>query len=97
MQGRRYIYEGIYYLVCECDEDGANNRIAILSYIANLHKKDDSAVYKAIQNAIKRAWRIIPPSELEELYTAKTNYNTGLPTPNELIYHYADIIKKGLK
>ena len=97
MQGRRYIYDGIYYLVCEDDKTDVSSRISILSYIAHLHKKADSGVYKAIQNAIKRAWRMTPPSELEKLYTAKINYNTGIPTPAELISHYADKIKKELK
>jgi len=76
VQGRRYIYDGIHYLVCEDDKTDTNNKISILSYIACLHKKADSGVYKAIQDAIKRAWRMTPPSELEKLYTAKINYNT---------------------
>ena len=97
LMGRKFVYDAIHYLVCEWDKADANSRTSIISYIANQYKKEDGSVYKAIQNVIKHAWRITPPSDLEELYKAKVNYNTGIPTPSELIYHYAEEIKKELK
>ena len=29
-----------------------------------------------------------------EYYTARVNYETGVPTPTEFIYYYADKIRK---
>jgi hypothetical protein len=62
-----------------------------------MYKKDDGSVYKAMLNAIKHGWRVTPPTDLVQLYKAKTNYNTGIPTPSEFIYHYTEKIKKEMK
>ena len=49
-----------------------------------------------MQNAILHAWRITPIDDLSTYYTARINYETGVPTPTELIYYYADKIRKEL-
>lgn len=49
-----------------------------------------------MQNAILHAWRISSLEDLTALYTARINYETGVPTPTEFIYYYADKIKKML-
>ena len=49
-----------------------------------------------MQTAINYAWRTSAPEDLEMYYTAKVNYNTGVPTPTELIYHYKQKIIKNL-
>jgi len=79
--GRQYVYDAINCLLSEDDKNNAINRISIISHIANLYKKDDGSIYKAMQNAIKYAWRITPPGELETLYQAKVNYNTRTTNP----------------
>ena len=47
-----------------------------------------------MQNAILHAWRITPIEDLSKYYTARVNYETGVPTPTELIYYYSNKIKK---
>ena len=49
-----------------------------------------------MQNAILYAWRISPIEDLATYYTAKINYETGVPTPTEFIYYYVSKIKKEL-
>ena len=49
-----------------------------------------------MQNAILYAWRISSIEDLTKYYTAKVNYETGVPTPNEFIYYYVNKIKKSL-
>ena len=46
-----------------------------------------------IQNAIFHAWRITPIEDLTKYYTARVNYETGVPTPMEFIYYYKDKVK----
>lgn len=38
--------------------------------------------------------RISAIEDLTTYYTAKINYETGIPTPTEFIYYYANKIKK---
>ena len=47
-----------------------------------------------MQNAILYAWRISAIEDLTTYYTEKINYETGIPTPTEFIYYYANKIKK---
>lgn len=49
-----------------------------------------------MQNAILHAWRRSSLEDLEKNYTAKINYETGIPTPTEFMYYYADKIKKAI-
>lgn len=51
-------------------------------------------ISRAMQNAILYAWRISAIEDLTTYYTAKINYETGVPTPTEFIYYYANKIKK---
>ena len=53
-----------------------------------------STITNGIQNAISHAWAKTPLDELMKNYTAVVNYKTGEPTPMELIYHYAEKIRK---
>jgi CheY-like chemotaxis protein len=96
LAGRKYICSAIYHLVYESDKVAVDERIALITHISKQFDECHTAVYKAIQTAIKRAWRIVPTDELEKLYTPKVDYNTGLPTPNDFLYHMADVIKKEL-
>ena len=49
-----------------------------------------------IENAIMHAWRKTAVDDLLEYYTARINPETGVPTPMELIYHYAEKIEREL-
>ena len=65
-----------------------------VQYLVNKYKKSSSTISRAMQNAILLAWRISPIEDLSSYYTARINYETGVPTPTEFIYYYADKITK---
>lgn len=87
--GRKYIHDAILYILEE-----NNNNQNTFTYLANKYKKGNSTIGRAIQTSIEHAWRRSSPDDLEKYYTAKVNYNTGVPTPTELIYYYVEKIKK---
>ena len=89
MIGREYLRDAILYLV-QNDE----NKINVIQYLINKHKKSPTTITNGIQNAINYAWRISATEDLEKYYTARINYTTGVPTPMEFIYYYVDKIKK---
>lgn len=91
LQGRKYLFDAITYLL---SEEGENSQISINQYLLSKHKRPTSTINRAMQNAIVRAWRVTAIEDLEKLYTAHINYNTGVPTPVEFIYYYVDKIKK---
>lgn len=91
LKGRKYLFDAIEYII--------NNRengegISVIQYLVNKYKRVSSTISRAMQNAILHAWRISAIEDLTELYTARINYETGVPTPTEFIYYYADKIKK---
>ncbi len=91
MIGREYLRDAILYLV-QNDE----NKINVIQYLINKHKKSPTTITNGIQNAINYAWRISATEDLEKYYTARINYTTGVPTPMEFIYYYVDKIKKAI-
>lgn len=93
LQGRKYLYDSILYLLSKESDDG---RISINQYLGSKYKKATSTISRAMQNAILHAWRVSSIEDLETYYKAKINYETGVPTPVEFIYYYVDKIKKKL-
>lgn len=93
LQGRKYLYDSILYLL---SQESSDERISINQYLISKYKKSSSTISRAMQNAILHAWRISSIEDLEENYKAKINYETGVPTPVEFIYYYVDKIKKTL-
>ena len=91
LQGRKYLYDSIYYLI---QKDNYNHKITVVQYLVGKYKKSNSTISRAMQNAILHAWRISSIEDLTTHYTAKVNYETGVPTPTEFMYYYADKIKK---
>ena len=89
LKGKTYIHDAIIYLI-ENENDGSN----IITYLSNLHKKSSTTITNGIQNAIFHAWRVTPIEDLTRYYTARVNYETGVPTPMEFIYYYKDKIKE---
>lgn len=90
LKGRQYIHDAILYLI----QNSNNSDISVVQYLTKIHKKSSNTITNGIQNAIIHAWRISSIEDLSVLYTAKVNYETGIPTPMEFIYYYVDKIKK---
>lgn len=93
LQGRKYFYDAIFYLL---SQESSDSKISINQYLISKYKKSSSTISRAMQNAILHAWRISSIEDLEKYYKAKINYETGVPTPVEFIYYYVDKIKKTL-
>lgn len=89
LKGRNYIHDAILYLILE-----DNNKINVIQYLTKIYKKSGNTITNGIQNAIIHAWRVMPTEDLEKYYTARINYETGIPTPMEFIYYYVSKIKK---
>lgn len=89
LKGRHYIHDAILYII-----QNPNSEIGVIQYLTKIHHKSGNTITNGIQNAIIHAWRISSLEDLSMHYTAKINYETGLPTPMEFIYYYVDKIKK---
>lgn len=93
LKGRRYIHDAIMYLLKESENE---QKESVFNYLANAYKRSASSISRVMQTAINYAWRTSAPEDLEVYYTAKINYNTGVPTPTEFIYYYFQKINKTL-
>ena len=89
LKGRQYIHDAILYLI-----QNPNSNQNVIQYLTKIHKKSGNTITNGIQNAIIHAWRISSIEDLTTYYTARVNYETGVPTPMEFIYYYVDKIKK---
>ena len=89
LKGRKYIHDAILYLI-----QNENSNINVIQHLTKVHKKSGNTITNGIQNAIIHAWRVSAIEDLETYYTAKVNYETGVPTPMEFIYYYVNKIKK---
>lgn len=89
LKGRQYIHDAIMFLIQNEESDES-----LTQYLSKIYKKSSSTITNGIQNAIIHGWRVSAIEDLEKYYTAKVNYQTGLPTPMELIYYYVSKIKK---
>lgn len=88
LKGRKYIHDAILYLIENEDSD-----MNVIKYLTTVHKKSATTVTNGIQNAIYHAWRTSPIEDLTKYYTARVNYETGIPTTMEFLYYYRDKIK----
>ena len=93
LQGRKYLYDAIYYIINQ-NYSNSEQKSTVVQYLVSKYKRSNSTISRAMQNAILHAWRKSSLEDLETHYTAKINYETGVPTPTEFIYYYADKIKK---
>lgn len=89
LKGREYVHDAILYLI-----NNENSKTNVTQYLTKKYKKSGTTITNGIQNAIIHAWRVSPIEDLEQHYTARVNYETGIPTPMEFIYYYVDKIKK---
>lgn len=89
LKGRQYIHDAILYLI-----ENENSDVNVIQHLTKIYKKSGNTITNGIQNAIIHAWRVSAIEDLERYYTARINYETGIPTPMEFIYYYVDKIKK---
>lgn len=90
MIGFTYLTEAILLVL-----DGQNNNLC--TTIGLKHAKTDSSVERAMQNAIKSAWRNTDIDDLLQNYTARINPDRGVPTLTEFIYYYANKIENSME
>lgn len=93
LKGRKYLFDSIQFIIQNSEKE---ENVSIIQFLVNKYKRSNSTISRAMQNAILHAWRISSLEDLTTLYTARINYETGVPTPTEFIYYYADKIKKML-
>ena len=91
LKGRQYIHDAILYLI-----ENSESNINVIQHLTKIYKKSGNTITNGIQNAIIHAWRVSALEDLMMHYTAKVNYETGIPTPMEFIYYYVDKIKKAI-
>lgn len=84
--GYRYLADAILLII----KDSSAN---VYKEVAEMYKKSDASVERAMQNAINRAWRHSDIEELLAHYTAKVRSEKGVPTTLEFVYYYANKIK----
>lgn len=92
LKGRKYIHDAILYLIE--NEDGDTN---VIKYLTTVYKKSATTISNGIQNAIYHAWRASAIEDLTRYYTARVNYETGIPTTMEFLYYYRDKVKDMIK
>jgi DNA-binding NarL/FixJ family response regulator len=93
LKGRKYLYDAIYFVI---ENSESNENVSVMQFLVGKYKRSSSTISRAMQNAILHAWRISSLEDLSTLYTARVNYETGVPTPTEFIYYYSDKVKKSL-
>ena len=91
LKGRGYFEGGIYLLLT--GEQNADSD-SIIKQLAIRHKHSYTTIARAMQTAINDAWQSAPIEDLQLHYTARINYHTGVPSPTEFIYYYANKIRK---
>ncbi len=89
LKGRQYIHDAILFLI-----QNENTDENVIRHLTKVYKKSSNTITNGIQNAIIHAWRVSSIDDLEKYYTARVNYETGIPTPMEFLYYYVDKIKK---
>lgn len=89
LKGRQYIHDAVLFLI-----QNENSNENVIRYLAKKHQKSTSTITNGIENAIIHGWRVSAIEDLEKYYTTKVNYQTGIPTPMELIYYYVNKVKK---
>ena len=88
LKGRRYLHDAILYLI-----QNEKSNISVIQYLTSIYKRSGNTISNGMQNAINYAWRVSPIEDLTTYYTARVNYETGVPTPMEFVHYYARKIK----
>lgn len=93
MSGRKYLIEAIH-IVSEIGIEKVQLKRDVYPQIARKYKKSDDSIERAIDNAIKKAWRISDWSTLIKHYSPQTNYLKGIPTIKEFIFFVVESLRK---
>lgn len=81
--GRKYLVDAILLMI-------NGTRKNLCEVIAKEYGVTSSSVERAMQNAIKRAWRNTPIEDLSFYYTARISSAKGVPMMMEFIHYYAE-------
>jgi len=92
LKGWKYLREAIYQLIVQTGDDDES----VFTKVARKYKLANSSLSRSMQNAINNAWRVSNITDLQRHYTARINYQTGVPSPTEFVFYYADKVKKFL-
>lgn len=87
--GYTYLTEAIGFVI-------QGHTTHLCKIIGELHKKTDSSVERAMQNAINRAWRTADIEDLLKYYTASVRVDRGVPTIMEFVFYYSRKIQNQL-
>jgi hypothetical protein len=91
-KGRAYLHEAVFLLLCK-DENASE---AVINQVAARRKSSCSAIIRAMQTAINKAWRISSIEDLQRYYTARVDVKTGVPSPSDFIHYYAGKIRRSM-
>ena len=89
-KGHEYFRDAIFILI---DKDKKSSEV-VIDQVADLSKTSYSAVIRAMQTAINKAWKISSIEDLQKYYTARVNIHTGVPSPTDFIHYYSTKIRK---
>lgn len=87
--GYRYLADAILLII-------RDSSVNVYRELAEMYKKSDASVERAMQNAINRAWRHSDIEELLAHYTARIRSEKGVPTTLEFVFYYANKIKTNM-
>ncbi len=90
-KGRAYLHEAIYLLIISDMQAGS-----VIEQVAQNHQLTYSTVSRVMQTAINNAWNATDIDELKEFYTARISEKSGVPTSSDLVFYYAEKIRKTL-
>jgi DNA-binding NarL/FixJ family response regulator len=87
--GRQYIVDAVVFLV-----DYKGRKVSCIKQLVKKHKKAHNTISQNITQAIMYAFSSQPLPVLQRCYKAPIRYDTGIPTPNEFLFYYADKIRE---
>jgi len=91
LKGRLYLREAIHLKIHSKKQQGAS-----IEQVAHNHKIAYGTVNKVMQTAINNAWDSADIDEIHTHYTARVNSKTGVPSPSDFIFYYADKIRNSI-
>jgi len=93
ISGKNYLVSAVSVVV----HAGKNNpslQKDVYPVLAQIYKKTDWSIDKAIRTAIIKTWRITDLETLQQNYTSNIDYDTGTPTTKQMIMYLANKIKR---
>lgn len=89
LKGRTYLHEAIFLQINSNKGSGS-----VIEQVAAKHKITYSTISRVMQTAIINAWDNMNIEDLQIYYTARVSIKTGVPSPTDFIFYYADKISK---